>query len=56
LDERRADQAVNDALHGHAHDREQAPSARPGDSFGALAHVRCHLPAVAVEEERDEYT
>ena len=28
----------------------------PANAFGALAHVRCHLPAVAVEEEGDEYT
>ena len=43
-------------MHGRAHDREQVPSARPSESFGALAHVRCHLPAVTIEEEGDEYT
>ncbi len=56
LGERRADQAVKDALHGLAHNREQAPGARSGESFGDFVHVVCHLPAVALEEKSDKYT
>ena len=56
MGECRADQAVNDALHGRAHDSEQVPGARPGETFGDPTYIGCHLPAVAVEEEDDEYT